>query len=313
MTRHQVVIYLTAIALGIVVGSLVPDARMLDSVISPAIGVLLYATFLGVPFTRLGEAFRDVRFLVTLLVLNFVLVPVVVYALSRFVATDDAVLLGVLLVLLTPCVDYVIVFTGLAGGAHAKLVAAAPVLMIAQLLLLPAYLAVFAGPRALAGISAAPFVEAFVYLIAVPLLLAAATQVAARRFRPAAGILRLGDAAMVVLMALTLFVVVASQAGLVIASLGRLGVAIAIFVGFLVVMTFVGLAVSRAAHLDARSGRAAVFSGATRNSLVVLPLALALPAELALVPAVVVAQTLVELVGMVILVRVVPALLPARA
>ncbi len=37
--------------------------------------------------------------------------------LSRFVAHDDALLVGVLLVLLTPCVGYVIVFTALAGGA----------------------------------------------------------------------------------------------------------------------------------------------------------------------------------------------------
>jgi len=44
----------------------------------------------------------------------------------------------------------------------------------------------------------------------------------------------------------------------------------------------------------------------TRNSLVVLPLALALPAGYELVPAVVVTQTLIELTGMVVLTRVVP-------
>jgi ACR3 family arsenite efflux pump ArsB len=51
-------------------------------------------------------------------------------------------------------------------------------------------------------------------------------------------------------------------------------------------------------------------SGATRNSLVVLPLALAMPSPLA--PAAVVAQTLVELVGMVVLVRVLPRLRPLQ-
>ncbi|HCJ49000.1 MAG TPA: arsenic resistance protein, partial [Microbacterium sp.] len=43
-----------------------------------------------------------------------------------------------------------------------------------------------------------------------------------------------------------------------------------------------------------------------------LPLALALPAEFALVPAVVVAQTLIELIGMVVYVRVIPKLIPAH-
>lgn len=37
----------------------------------------------------------------------------------------EGLLLGVLLVLLTPCIDYLIVFTGLAGGARARLLAAA--------------------------------------------------------------------------------------------------------------------------------------------------------------------------------------------
>jgi ACR3 family arsenite efflux pump ArsB len=55
-----------------------------------------------------------------------------------------------------------------------------------------------------------------------------------------------------------------------------------------------------------------VFSAATRNSLVVLPLALALPAQFALTPLVVVTQTLVELVAMVVLVAVVPRLMPDR-
>lgn len=58
-------------------------------------------------------------------------------------------------------------------------------------------------------------------------------------------------------------------------------------------------------------GRAIVFTGATRNSLVVLPLALALPDTLAVAAVVVVTQTLVEVIGMVVYVRTVPRLLPA--
>lgn len=310
--RHQIVLYLAAIAVGLIAGGLIPAAHELEVAINPAIGVLLYATFLGVPFTRLADAFRDARFLTTLLVLNFVIVPVIVFALSRFVAGEAALLVGVLLVLLTPCIDYVIVFTGLAGGAHDKLIAAAPLLMIAQLLLLPVYLPVLAGPGVLEGIEIAPFLEAFVFLIVIPLLLAALTQWAAPKVRWVAMTERTAIGVMVPLMMITLFVVVASQAGLVLANLPDLATVIPIYVVFLIVMAFVGAGTSRIARLDAGSARAVTFSGATRNSLVVLPLALALPAELALVPAVVVAQTLVELVGMTIYVRVIPRLIPAR-
>ena len=58
--------------------------------------------------------------------------------------------------------------------------------------------------------------------------------------------------------------------------------------------------------MDVGESRALVFTSVTRNSLVVLPLALALPAGYELAPAVVVTQTLVELLGMVVLTRVVP-------
>jgi len=60
-------------------------------------------------------------------------------------------------------------------------------------------------------------------------------------------------------------------------------------------------------HMGAGEARTLVCTSVTRNSLVVLPLALALPARYNLVPAVVVTQTLVELTGMVVLTRVVPA------
>lgn len=84
------------------------------------------------------------------------------------------------------------------------------------------------------------------------------------------------------------------------------------YVLFLVVMAFAGLGVARLFRLDAHAGRAIVFTGATRNSLVVLPLALALPDALAVAAVVVVTQTLVEVIGMVVYVRAVPRLLPLR-
>ena len=97
-------------------------------------------------FAKIGQAFGDWRFLSTVLVLNFVLVPVVVFGLSRIVAHDKVLLVGVLFVLLTPCIDYVLVFAGLAGADVHRLLAATPLLMLAQMLLLPIYLWRSSGP-----------------------------------------------------------------------------------------------------------------------------------------------------------------------
>ena len=114
-------------------------------------------------------------------------------------------------------------------------------------------------------------------------------------------------------MMLTLAVVVASQISRVGEQLWSLLLTVPVYVLFAAVMVPVGMLAGRVAGLDAPGRRAVVFSGVTRNSLVVLPLVLALPAAFALAPLVVVTQTLVELVIMIVLVRVVPRLVPAHA
>ncbi|GAA0247927.1 arsenic resistance protein [Cryptosporangium japonicum] len=299
--RHQVPIYLGALAAGGLVGWAAPGAG-LDRLINPLLAALLYVTFLQVPAAELVRSLRAGRFLGAVLVVNFLVVPLVVAALFVFLPDDRAVRLGVLLVLLTPCVDYVIVFSGLAGGSNQRLLAATPLLLLAQLALLPGYLYLFLGPGLADVVEPGPFVEAFVVLIAVPLTLAWITQAWAARRRTGRRFTAAAGAAMVPLMVGVLLTVLASQ-------LPGLDVRVMPFyVVFLLVMAFAGRGVARLFRLDVPDSRAVVFTGATRNSLVVLPLALALPGDPA---AVVVAQTLVEVVGMVIYLRVVPRLVPA--
>lgn len=310
--RVQVPLYLAAIALGAVVGLAAPQvAPTLEHSITPVLGLLLFATFLGVPLVEVGRGLRDARFLVTVLAANFVVVPVLVFALSRFVAGDRGLLVGVLLVLLTPCIDYVIVFTGLAGGARARLLAAAPLLMVVQMLLLPAYLLVMAGPDVVDAVDAGPFVEAFLMLVLLPLAAAAGVQALARRHRSGRAAETVTAGAMVPLMMATLAVVVGSQVAAVGSEATTLVRVVPLYVAFVVVALVLGRVASRVGRLDVPATRAVMFSTVTRNSLVVLPLALALPPELAIAPLAVVTQTLVELVAMVVLVRLVPRLVPA--
>lgn len=241
MERYQVPLYLGALVFGAAVGLLVPAvAHPAELTIYPVLGLLLYATFLGVPFARIGQAFRDWRFLSTVFVVNFVLVPIVVFLLSRIVAHDQVLLVGVLFVLLTPCVDYVIVFTGIAGGAKERLLAAAPLLMLAQMLLLPFYLWLFVGGEFVEAVDLAPFVEAFLLLIVLPLVTAGITQLAAARTRWGAAVQEVVLGAMMPLMMLTLAVVVASQIAGVGRQLGALLLAIPVYVLFAAVMVPIG-------------------------------------------------------------------------
>lgn len=313
VNRWQIPLFVAGIAAGAGIGLLLPgSAPIFEALVTPALIALLFATFLAVPFAEIGRSVGDVRFLAAVVLLNFVVVPVVVFALSRFVAHDQALLVGVLMVLLTPCIDYVIVFSRLAGGAASKLLAVSPLLLLLQLALLPMYLGLFAGPDVVRSLDIAPFVRAFLLFIVLPLGLATLTQVLARRSPAARRVEGTMDAAMVPITAMTLTVVVAAQIDVVRSEVPTLVSVVPIYVAFLLIAAPLGLLVARIFRQDLASTRAIVFSGATRNSLVVLPLALALPAPLALASAAVVTQTLVELVGMVVLVRVIPRLATPR-
>ncbi|MGZ9934919.1 arsenic resistance protein [Streptomyces sp. NC-S4] len=311
MEHHQIAVYLGAMAAGALVGWAAPSAGPgLEQAINPVLGALLFVTFLQVPAAELLRSLRDGRFLSATLVVNFVVVPLVVAAMFAFLPADQAVRIGVLLVLLCPCVDYVIVFSGLAGGSSRRLLAATPLLLVVQMLLLPGFLYLFMGSELADIVEVGPFVEAFLVLIVIPLALAWTLQAWAAR-RPTGQ--KLSDAAtttMVPLMTATLFVVVASQVPKLGDSLTDVAAVIPFYAAFLVVMAFAGKAVARLFRLDASAGRAVVFTGATRNSLVVLPLALSLPDTLAVAAVVVVTQTLVEVLGMVAYVRLVPRLVP---
>lgn len=311
MEHHQVAIYLAAMAAGVLLGWAAPAAGSgLEQAISPVLGALLFVTFLQVPAGELVRSLRDGRFLSAALAVNFVAVPLVVAAMFVFLPADQAVRLGVLLVLLCPCVDYVIVFSGLAGGSSRRLLAATPLLLVAQMALLPVFLYLFMGSELADIVEAGPFLEAFLTLIVIPLALAWALQTWAARHPAGQKVSEAATTTMVPLMAATLLVVVASQVPRLDGNLGDVAAVVPFYAVFLVAMAFIGKAVARLFRLAAPAGRAIVFTGATRNSLVVLPLALALPDDLAVAAVVVVTQTLVEVIGMVGYVRLVPRLVP---
>jgi ACR3 family arsenite efflux pump ArsB len=287
----------------------------LERLIYPVLGVLLYATFLQVPFRDLRRSFAHGRYMAAVLTVNFVVVPVVAWLLARLAPQEPAFLLGVYMVLLTPCIDYVIVFAGIGGGEDRLVLASTPALMLLQMLLLSFYLWLFMGAELVAAVEVGPFLEAFLLLIALPLGLALLTERWAKTNRAGERWTSTMAWLPVPFMALTLLVVVASQLPKIGDSLGQVARVVPVYAAFLAVMAVVGVVAARAFGLGTKEGRALIFTGATRNSLVVLPLALALPATtFELTPAVVVTQTLVELGGLLVYVRLVPAwLLPGEA
>ncbi|CAM2930004.1 arsenic resistance protein [Paenibacillus taichungensis] len=309
MEKQQTWLYVVVLFVGAAIGLGTPEwGAALHYTVSPVLAILLYSMFAQIPFLQLKESLSNLRFIGALLVANFIVVPVVVWLLTLAFPQPPAVLIGVYLVLLTPCIDYVIVFTQLGRGNEKLMLAATPILFVIQMVLLPVYLWLFIGKEAVQVMQVGPFVEAFLFLIVIPLLLAILTQVVTKGKTGGERVMNATAWLPVPMMALALIVVVASQIGKVYNDFAVIVDVLPIYIIFLIAMPLISRIIVALFRLDTGAGRAVIFSAGTRNSLVVLPLALALPQEWAtFAAAVIVTQTIVELAGELIYIRIIPS------
>jgi len=306
LERCQAGVYLGAILLGLATGSGFPEVRpLLERLLWPTLVVLLYATFLQMPLVRLRRASRDRRFALAMLLGNFVVLPMLVWGLVELFGFDPATRLGVLLVLLVPCTDWFITFSQLGRGETLRAVASTPLNLILQLLLLPAYLWLMADETGLDGWGMGELLPAVLVVLA-PLAAAALTESLIGRhprLEPAKNMAAWGP---VPLLGLTVFLIAAAHVGEVASALAQLASVVPAFVLFLMLAVLLAKLMARWLALPARQGRTLAFSFGTRNSFVVLPLALSLPAGWETTALVIVTQSLVELFGMVLYMWAVP-------
>lgn len=310
LEEQQIWIYVVTLAFAAIIGGIWDNGNILSMFIEPAIGILLYSMFCQIPFLQLKKVFQNKAFFKALLIGNFIVIPILVWILSSVFLSDNILMLGVFLVLLTPCIDYVIVFTHLGKGDSQAMLAATPLLFIMQLLLLPLYLWVFIGKESLSIIEIEPFVKTFCYLIIIPFIMALLTQLLAKNTSPGKSVLNLSGWLPVPFMAIVLFLVIASQMPILVKSSSLILTVVPLYICYHIIAPFAGVIASKIFNLKGKSARTVAFSTSTRNSLVVLPLALALPSpNNQVVAAVIVTQTIVELVAELIYVKAIPTLI----
>ncbi len=307
LEKNQVLVYLAAILCGLLIGSAFPDGvAAWEAALWPLLGCLLYATFTQVPLANLREAFAESRFLTAAVLGNFAVLPLAAGGLAALAPSDPAVRLGVLLVLLMPCTDWFITFTHLGGGDTKQAMAFAPVSLLLQFLLLPVYLVLFYGEGVGVALVHREMLLAFGGLIATPLVAAFLTEKWAEGRPGGTALLSRLACFPVPLLAAVVFLIAATQVGLVLGSVPLFGRLLAIFAAFLLIAAALARLLARLFRLPTAQGRVLAFSFGTRNSFVVVPLALGLPASFEATIVVVVFQSLVELFGMAAYLWVVP-------
>lgn len=168
---RQTLYILGAVAAGLLLGQIPWVAEHAIHLIVPALMVMLWSVFLHVPLRSMGSAFRNARFTGLSLGINFLWTPLLAWALGWVFLRDRPDLwVGLIMLLVTPCTDWYLVFTGLAKGNVRLSTALLPWHLVLQLLLLPLYLLVFAG--ALVRLEYGVLVHAILLVLVVPFALA---------------------------------------------------------------------------------------------------------------------------------------------
>ncbi|MGE4340662.1 MAG: arsenic resistance protein, partial [Pigmentiphaga sp.] len=285
----------------------------LERLLWPGLALLLYATFTQVPFDQLPAAFKDGAFISAALLGNFVVLPVLVLGVVALAPGDPAIRLGLLLVLLVPCTDWFITFAHQAGGDLRRAITITPVLLIAQMLLLPLYLWLFMGKAFMEVVSAGRMITVFMVVLVLPLILAWLTERWVKGDASRSVLTTKLGGLPIPLLALVLFLISASQVEAVRESLAAMGSVFLACLVFLVGATICGLIIGRVFRLPVPQARTLVFTLTTRNSFVVLPFALALPGTLGMASITIIFQSLIELFGMLVLLWLIPnKLLPSN-
>ena len=168
------VFILLAVIIGISAGQIEIIQINAESFIVPLLVAMLYITFLQIPIEKAKQAFRNIRFTYTTLLINFLWTPLLAWLLAYlFLGNQPALYIGFIMLMVTPCTDWYLIFTGIAKGNVALSTAILPVNLILQIILLPFYLLIFAGTTG--AIELSILVESVLLVLLLPLLLAMLT------------------------------------------------------------------------------------------------------------------------------------------
>ncbi len=139
-------IMLTACAIGLTLGSFTPFGDFSSSLIEPFLMLMLFLVFLSIDLGKVRESFANIGFLSSAVLVNFVWTPVFSFLLGLLFFNGSVDLrIGLIMLLVTPCTDWYLIFTAVSKGNVSLSSTLLPINLVLQIVLMPVYLLVFMG------------------------------------------------------------------------------------------------------------------------------------------------------------------------
>lgn len=282
-----------AVLAGLAVGQIGGLSLYADSVILPLLIIMLFLTFLQIPLKEMKQSFFHRKFTLVSTAINFLLTPMLAWGLAMvFLANHPALWLGFILLMVTPCTDWYIIFTGIAKGNVALSTSILPLNLMLQLFLLPVYLYLFTGTSGMVDYSLV--LESILFVLFVPFLLAYLTRVLL--FKKGREILIAKTRALPVLfLCFAIIAMFASQGGVLLEHASILANLVLPILIFFVLLFFIARFFGSRLHFSAADQASLHLTTLARNSPVALAIAVAAFPHEPLIAIVLIIGPLIEL------------------
>lgn len=138
--------------------------------------LLLYILFLEVDLKQLKTSFKNVKYTLTAVTINFLITPIIAFVLGNvFFGEHMEIRIGLLMLLVTPCTDWYLVFTKLAKGNVELNISILPINLVLQVVLMPVYLFVFLASEV--HMEVLTLIQSIVVVLFIPFVAARLTNI----------------------------------------------------------------------------------------------------------------------------------------
>ncbi|MDR1819926.1 MAG: arsenic resistance protein [Methanobrevibacter sp.] len=136
----------------------------------PFLLLMLFSLFINMPLKNFRKEFINLKFIKIAILINFVWTPILSYILGYIFLNQSIDLwIGFIMLLVTPCTDWYLMFTDLAKGNVKLSLSILPLNLLFQLILLPIYIFLFTG--VLSGFDFNLLIETIILVIVMPFIL----------------------------------------------------------------------------------------------------------------------------------------------
>ena len=168
-------ILILAIVLGLIFSNIKLLSNNVGNLINLFLCIMLYGVFLEVPIKNLKESFKNIKFSSTSIIINFIWTPLFGYFLGNlFLNGNIDIFIGFIMLIITPCTDWYLVFTKMVKGDLNLSLSILPTNLILQIILLPVYLIIFFSNSN--SMSYTNLAYSLIIVIVIPFLLAQITK-----------------------------------------------------------------------------------------------------------------------------------------